>query len=196
MAKRKSANTPAKEVDEKKPEDVVETGEMAELAVDGDGVAVPPGVAPDTGPGSGSVVEEIVTDAKVTSEAATCEASENLTCGIESAINSLDVQVNCAAAKTPALKALTAEEVNAKERQEAAAKKAAEAKEIAEASPWHTVEAQSDKDTTIEACNIATGYQMPKAVFMRCRIDGKIHGDIKLMQGLEVKLIEGQWKLQ
>jgi len=62
-------------------------------------------------------------------------------------------------------------------------------------SPWHKVDDQSDKDTTIEACNIATGYQMPKAVLIRCKVDGKVFGDVKIMSGVTLKKLEGNWKL-
>lgn len=106
-------------------------------------------------------------------------------------------------------------EVIAERKAEAKAKEEAELKEVAEAkakeeaeasaavekvteveSPWHVVADQSDKDTQVEVCNIATGYQMPKAVFIRYRVEGKIAGGINLMQGLSVKKIQGTWKLQ
>lgn len=123
--------------------------------------------------------------------------TEDLTAATESAVT-VTSRLSADALGAVAAAGKEAEEVvaAAKERQDAADARAAEAKAIAEASPWHVVKDQSDQDTTMEACNIATGHQMPKAVLMRCRMKGKIVGNIILMQGLVVKQIKGIWQLK
>ena len=118
----------------------------------------------------------------------------------DAAIAEADAKVAKAEARVAAANAKIAEvDAVAKSkavRAEKAARVAAEEEAANDASPWHVVKEQSDDDTTIEVCNIATSYQMPAAILLRCRIDGKIVGDVKLMTGLKVKQIKGIWKLQ
>lgn len=153
-------------------------------------------VSPDPD-GSGMNAGDIEAADKAVAE--TAEAADKAVAETDALLDGVDALIDGAAdVMAGAGELLSGAEAKAKEA-EAKAKEAevtTETVPLADDSPWHVVEEQSDEDTTIEVCNVSTGFQMPAAILLRCRIDGKIVGDVKLMTGLKVKQIKGIWKLQ